>query len=117
MIKLISKREKRKAERNWRRTGLTKGLNNYKISKNNTNKIVNEARCQFYKNFVEGNSSDQNRLFAAAKKLLSHGDKKVAFPPSVEKLKYVHQMGNYFVNKIHNIHTKLDNLTNDLTRD
>ena len=75
---------------------------------------MNEVRSQFYKNFTEENNFNQHKLFAAAKKLLNHGDKRVAFPPSVDKLKYVNQMGNYFVEKIHNIHTKLDTLAHEL---
>ncbi|CAB4004672.1 Hypothetical predicted protein, partial [Paramuricea clavata] len=41
----IARREKRKAERKWRRTGHTEDMRNYKITKNNTNKLMNEARC------------------------------------------------------------------------
>jgi antirestriction protein ArdC len=70
---------------------------------------MNEARRQFYKNFIEA-----NKLFAAAKKLLNHGDKRVAFPPSVDKLEFSNQMGTYFVEKIHNIHTNLENMGHDL---
>ena len=110
----ITRRNKRKAERKWRRTGGTEDMKNYKIMKNNSNKLMNEVRSQFYKNFIEENNFNQHKLFAAAKKLLNHGDKRVAFPPSVDKLKYVNQMGNYFVEKIHNIHTKLDTLAHEL---
>ncbi len=44
-------------------------------------------------------------LFAAAKKLLNYGDKRIAFPPSVDKLEFANQMGSYFVEKTHHIHT------------
>ena len=51
---------------------------------------------------------------AAAKKLLNHGDKRVAFPPSVDKLAFANQMGSYFVEKIHNIHTNIENMGHGL---
>jgi hypothetical protein len=75
---------------------------------------MNEARRQFYKNFIEANNSNQHKLFTAAKKLLNHGDKRVAFPPSVDKLEFANQMGTYFVEKIHNIHTNLENMGHDI---
>ncbi len=75
---------------------------------------MNEARCQFYKNFIKANNSNQHKLFTAAKKLLNHGDKRVAFPPSVDKLEFANQMGSYFVEKIHNIHTNLENMGHDV---
>ena len=71
---------------------------------------MNEARHQFYKNFIDTNNSNQYKLFAAAKKLLNHGDKRVAFPPSVHKLEFANQMSTYFVEKIHNIHTNIENM-------
>ncbi len=88
----IARRERRKAERKWRRTGHTDDMKNYKITKNNTNKLMNEARRQFYKNFIKANNSNQHKSFAAAKKLLNHGDKRVAFPLSVDKVEFANQI-------------------------
>jgi hypothetical protein len=65
---IIKLQGERKAERKWRRTGHTEDMTNYKITKNNTNKLMNEARRQFYKNFIEANNSNQHKLFAALKK-------------------------------------------------
>ena len=41
---------------------------------------------------------------------LNQGDQRSVFPPCVDKLKFADQMGQYFVEKIRNIHSKLDNL-------
>ena len=38
------------------------------------------SRCQFYKNFISENNSDQKKLFSATKKLLNDTDE-VPYPP------------------------------------
>ena len=70
---------------------------------------MNEARIAFYQDFIEENNTDQRKLFAAAKTLLSQGDQRSVFPSCVDKLKFANRMGQYFVEKIRNIHSKLDN--------
>ena len=75
------------------------------------NQIMNEARITLYQDFIENNSTDQRKLlFIAAKTLLNQGDQRSVFPPCVDKLKFANQMGQCFVEKIRNIHSKLDNL-------
>ena len=106
----LARREKRKAQRKWRRTGRREDMLDCKAKKNYVNQIMNEARMKFYQNFFEENNTDQRKLFAAAKTLLNHGDQRSVFPPCVDKLKFPNQMGQYFVEKIRNIHSKLDNL-------
>ena len=73
-----------------------------------TNRLMNEARTQFYKNFIDENCTNQKNLFNAVDKLLNKSEKRSVFPPSIDKQKYADQMGNYFVSKIQAIHTKLD---------
>ena len=82
----------------------------YKAKKNYVNQIMNEARITFYQDFIENNSTDQRKLFIAAKTLLNQGNQRSVFPPCVNKLKFANQMGQCFVEKIRNIHSKLDNL-------
>ena len=53
------------------------------------------SRCEIYKNFISENSSDQKKLFFAAKKLLNHTDK-VPYPPFNDKLKLANEMVSYF---------------------
>ena len=43
-----ARREKRKAERKWRRTGSREDMLAYKAKKNNANALMNEARRKFY---------------------------------------------------------------------
>ena len=89
-------------------------LKSYKIKKNKTNQLINEARSLFYQNFIEDNNSNQQNLFTAAKKLINQGDKKTVFPPFVDKRRFADQMGNYFVEKIQDIQTKLNNMVQGL---
>lgn len=71
-----ARREKRKAERKWKRTGSLDDLKSYKIKKNMTNRLMNEARTQFYQNFVDENNTNQKNLFTAVDKLLNKSDKR-----------------------------------------
>ena len=106
----LARRRKRKAERKWRCTGRREDMLDYKAKKNYVNQIMNEARITFYQDFIENNSTDQRKLFIAAKTLLNQGNQRSVFPPCVNKLKFANQMGQCFVEKIRNIHSKLDNL-------
>ena len=68
---------------------------------------MNKARCEFYKEFINTNSSDQRKLFRATKRLLRQSND-VPFPPFNDKLTFANNMGSFFVKKITNIHDKLD---------
>ena len=105
----LARREKRKAERKWKWTGRRDDMLDYKAKKSYVNQIMNEAQIKFYQDFIEENNTDQHKLFVAAKTLLNQGDQRSVFPPCVDKLKF-NQMGQYFVEKIRNIHSKVDNL-------
>ena len=63
-----ARRQRRRAERRWRRTGLKADFLAYKAIKNKTNNLINEARKLFFKDFVD-NSTDQRKLFSAIKRL------------------------------------------------
>ena len=60
------------------------------------------SHCEFYKNFINENSSDQRKLFSATKKLLNHTDE-VPYPPFNDKLKFANDMVSYFIEKTVNI--------------
>ena len=89
----------------------------YKAKKNYLNQIMNEARIKFYQDFIEENNTDQRKLFVAAKTPLNQGDQSSVFPPCVDKLKFANQMGQHFVEKIKNIHSKLNNFAFTLPND
>ena len=81
-----ARREKREAERKWRRTGPRDDMLTYKAKKNDANPLMNEARRKFYYNFIQDNSSSQRHLFSAAKKLLRQGDNRAVYPPMDENI-------------------------------
>ena len=109
-----ARREKRKAERNWRRTGSREDMLAYKAKKNDANALMNEARRKFYHNFIQDNSSSQRQLFSTAKKLLSNGDNRAVYPPVDDNIKLANQLGTFFIQKIETIGFNLDNMAQGL---
>ena len=67
------RKERRKAERRWRRTGLLSDLRRYKVLRNKTNNLMTEARRVFYRELIDENCGDQKRLFSVTKRLLGSG--------------------------------------------
>ena len=105
-----ARREKRKAERKWRRTGSREDMLAYKAKKNDANALMNEARCKFYHNFIQDNSSSQRHLFSATKKLINQGDNRVVYPPVDDNIKLANQLGTFFIQKNEAIGSNLDNM-------
>ena len=67
---------------------------------------MNEARCTYYKEFIDENSSDQSKLFRASKSLLNlQADK--SLPPHTDASVVANEMGEYFIHKIVAIRSKL----------
>ena len=104
-----ARKQRRKAERRWRRTGLEADLRVYKATKNNTNSLMNEARKVFFKGFIEDNSTDQKKLFSATKRLLGR-ENEIEYPKFNDRAVLADKFSDYFVQKIDIIQTKLDNM-------
>ena len=109
-----ARRERRKAERKWRRTRCCSDLLTFKLKKKYATDIMNKSRCEFYKSFVSENSSDLKTLFSATKKLLNHTDE-TPYLPFDDKLKFAIEMGFYFIEKVCNIQVKLDNMASEFS--
>ena len=109
-----ARREKRKAERKWRRTGSREDMLAYKAKKNDANALMKEARRKFYHNFIQDNSSSQRHLFSAAKKLFNQGDNRAVYPPVDDNIKLANQLGTFFIQKIETIGSNLDNMVQGL---
>ena len=105
-----ARRERRRAERRWRRTRNSSDLTNFKAKKNYATYLMNVARKRFYTDFINENSSNQRDLFNATRKLLKQ-ENEVLFPPLKDKLQLANEMGDFFVKKICDIHSKLDKMT------
>jgi hypothetical protein len=63
-----------KAERRWRKTGLPSDSNAFKTIKNQVTHLMNQPGRSFYTDFDNNNTSDQGKLFRAAKKLLNKNE-------------------------------------------
>ena len=66
---------RRRAERTWRRTKSVADLIAFEKQKNHVKYTMNQARREFYTNFIEENSTNQGRLLKAATKLLGKSDR------------------------------------------
>ena len=108
-IKIIktAKRERRKAEKRWRRTRLDSDMAAFKVKRNATTALMNKARREFYTNFIEENSGDQKKLFAASNRLLDRGSAD-CLPPTIDRAQFAEDFGKFFVRKIVNIRSRLD---------
>lgn len=110
---LKMKRLRRKAERKWRRLKSTSSLSNYNMIKNQTTRVMNEAKCDYYTDFINKNSSDQRKLFKAIKSLFTE-QQDLTFPDYPDKILIANQIGDYFVRKITMIRSEFnDDLTNE----
>ena len=102
-----AKRERRKAERVWRRLGHKSDFAIFKKKKNHATYIINKARKSFYSEFIDSNSEDQGKLFRNMKKLLAPSQR-LLFPDCDDHQSLVNDIGEFFCHKIHNIRSALD---------
>ena len=93
------RKERRKAERRWRRTGLLSDLRRYKVLRNKTNNLMTEARRVFYRELIDENCGDQKRLFSVTKRLLGSG-REIQYPPFKDKAALANKFGEFFAQKI-----------------
>ena len=99
----MAKRERRKAEKRW---GRTIDLAAFKSKRNATTALRNMACREFYTNFIEENSKDQKKLFAASNRLLNRRSTD-CLPPTIDKAQFAEDIGKIFVQKIVNIRNRL----------
>ncbi|CAH3023099.1 unnamed protein product [Porites evermanni] len=101
-----ARRDRRKAERRWIASGLQADLVVFKAKRNYVIHLMNEARCTYYKEFIDENSSDQSKLFRASKSLLNLQEDK-SLQPHTDASVLANEMGEYFIHKIVAIRSKL----------
>ena len=94
-----AKRERRKAEKRWRRTRSDSDLAAFKVKRNAATALMNNARREFYTNFFEENSGDQKKLFAASNRLLNRGSSD-CLPLTIDRAQFAEDIGKFFVQKI-----------------
>ena len=69
-----ARRERRRGERKWRRSGDISDLIVFKAKKNFTTHLMNKARFDFYKNFIDENRFHQRNIFVTKKRLLQQSN-------------------------------------------
>ena len=95
-----AKRERHKAERVWRRSGLKYDFAIFKKKKNHATHIINKARKAFYSDVIDSNSEDQGKLFRSMKKLLAPSQC-LLFPDYDDHQSLANDIGEFFCRKIH----------------
>ena len=73
--------------------------------------MMNAAKKDFYTNFIAKNSTDQGKLFRAAKKLLAKKEVP-SFPGYADKSVLANDIGNFFIRKIESIRSDIDKAVN-----
>ena len=106
----IAKRQRRKAEKKWRRTKSHSDFVAYKAKKNQATFLINNARHRFYTDFISENSDDQGKLFRAAKSLLTPKSE-ITFPDYRDPTALVNDIGQFFVQKIERLRSELDSIS------
>ena len=101
-----AKRERRKYERIWRTTGLESDRLAFTKARNRVNHVIEEARRDYYTDFINENSTDQRRLYNAVNSLLSERNEK-AVPPYPCAITLANDFGEFFYRKIVNIRVGL----------
>ena len=79
----------------------------FRAKRNAVTWLMNNARKEFYTNFINENSSDQKKLFNASKQLFNR-TRDDGLPPNVDSVAFASDIGKFFVQKIINIRRSLD---------
>ena len=69
---------------------------------------MNKARQDYYSDLISNNSNDLKHLFTVSKNLLNIASTPV-LPPHDDKQQLANEMGAFFIRKIANIRSDLDN--------
>ena len=103
-----AKRDRRKAEKKWRRTKLHSDLIEFEIKRNTVTNLLYKARREFYTDFIAENSHDEKKLFRASK-LLFNCSRDDGLPPNVDTPTLANNLGKYFVINVQMIQQKFVN--------
>lgn len=103
-----AKHQRRKAERKWRSTRCQSDLILFKKSRNYVTFLMNKALQDYYSDLICNNGNDLKHLFKVSKYLLNIASIPV-LPPHEDKQQLANELGTYFIRKISNIRSDLDN--------
>ena len=101
-----AKREKRRAERKFRKTKLTVNKHMYIEACERYNRLLENCKTSYYKNKIEG--ADRNRLFCLVNSLFKTG--KNILPTHNSREVLADEFNTYFINKIRGIRNEIEKL-------
>ncbi|KAK3107491.1 hypothetical protein FSP39_015750 [Pinctada imbricata] len=93
------KRERRKAERRWRRTKLTIHHEMFLDICEQSNKVLLESKTCYFREKIEAFGNDSKRLFALTKNLMGNSEECI-LPKSEKSAKLANQFCEFFLGKI-----------------
>ena len=108
LICIKAKRQRRKAERKSRTLRCQSDLILFKKRRNYVTFLMNKARQDYYSDLISNNSNDLKHLFKVSKNLLNIASTPV-LPLHEDKQQLANEMGAFFIRKIANIRSDLDN--------
>ena len=79
----------------------------FKAERNFTTRLMNKARREFYRSFIDKYSGDQKKLLRASQRLLNRTIDD-GLTPNLDSGTFFNDLGEYFVQKVDTIRTQLD---------
>ena len=101
-----AKTERRKAERQWRKSKLSIHRQNYVEKKHIVNKLVDQAKKDYYSGKISECANDQKQLFKIVNSLF-HKSKDTPLPSFESAEELADRFANFFVEKINKIRQQL----------
>ena len=106
-----AKLEKRKLEKQWRKSKLEVDRQMFKTARNIFSHLIDVAKKSYYNEKINQCGSDQKKLFSVINDLMHHKDQPKL--PSGSPSELVDSVSEYFVHKIENIRNKITNAVTD----
>ena len=106
-----AKRKKRRAERRWRAPKTPTNLALFRSQRNRVTYLMNKAREEYYRSFIDDISNDQRKLFKASKSLFNLAEGHT-FPPCTDYQVLANEFGEFFVQMIAGIKSMISSTAN-----
>lgn len=104
-----AKRERRKYERRWRKSGLTIHQELYKDQCKIVRSLIKSSKMEFYANLITENKSDHKVLFSAIDRMLNLKPEK-SYPTCDSSTQLCNNFVDFFSEKIATIRNDLDSI-------
>ena len=103
-----AKRLRRKLERRWRKTGSESDLKLYRQSASSANKLLRQAKANYYSNIIEEHGKDTKALFKVTNKLLGKSDSS-PLPTGFSSAQLAEEFSKFFSDKVGKIRQAFKN--------